>query len=67
MSSRALRSLGFVGLAGGLWLVSALLPATPARAAGPTGEIKLGVKRQRALGAAVAAPGWLFIQSPRRC
>ena len=43
MSSRALRSLGFVGLAGGLWLVSALLPATPARAAGPTGEIKWGV------------------------
>jgi len=43
MSHRALRSPGFVGLVGGLLLVGAFLPATSARAAGPTGEIKWGV------------------------
>ena len=43
MSKQAFRSLRFVGLAAGLWLVGAILPATPARAAGPTGEIKWGV------------------------
>jgi peptide/nickel transport system substrate-binding protein len=43
MSNRALRSLRFVGLVGGLWLVGALLPATPARAADPAGEMTWGV------------------------
>ena len=43
MRHRALRSLGLIGLVGGLLLVDALLPATSARAAGPTGEIKWGV------------------------
>ena len=43
MPHRSLRSIGFVGLVGVLWLGAVSSPPTPARAAVPTGELTWGV------------------------